>query len=184
MNDWKIDKSEYLIKDKHLTVRSDTVTLPTGACINNFYVLEYPEWINVIAITEDGRFVLEKQYRHGVQKVGIEICAGTVEVGETPEEAARRELLEETGYFGGEWSLYSVTTPNPSSMNNYNYTFLARGVKKVTDQQLEITEDIDIFLATSQEVLAYLRNNEISEGVMQAPLWKYFYETKIINKKN
>ena len=176
MKRWKRIKTNYLIKDKHLTVRSDTVSLPNGSVIENFYVLEYPDWINVIAITEEGNFVMEKQYRHGVQKIGIEICAGAIEANETPEEAAKRELLEETGYSGGEWKLYSVTTPNPSSMSNYNYTFLAKGVRKVADQKLETTEDIEVFLATPQQVLAYLKNDEISEGVMQAPLWKFFYE--------
>lgn len=176
MNDWKIDKSEYLIKDKHLTVRSDTVTLPTGACINNFYILEYPDWVNVIAITRDGKFVMERQYRHGVQKVGIEICAGVVENGETPLAAAKRELLEETGFGGGEWNLFMRSTPNPSSMTNYNYTFLALGVEQLSSQSLESTEDIEVFLAEAHDVLAYLENNDISEGVMQAPLWRYFYE--------
>lgn len=176
MNDWKIDKSEYLIKDKHLTVRSDTVTLPTGACINNFYILEYPDWVNVIAITRDGKFVMERQYRHGVQKVGIEICAGAVENGETPLAAAKRELLEETGFGGGEWNLFMTSTPNPSSMTNYNYTFLALGVEQLSSQSLESTEDIEVFLAEAHDVLAYLENNDISEGVMQAPLWRYFYE--------
>ncbi len=69
--------------------------------MEDYYVLEYPTWINVLAITKDGRFVLEKQYRHGTQSIDYELCAGTCEPGEKPLHAAKRELLEETGFGGG-----------------------------------------------------------------------------------
>ena len=75
---WNILGSDYIIKSKWLTVRKDMVKMPTGVIIDDYYVLEYPDWINVIAITEDGLFVIERQYRHGTRSVDYELYAGTV----------------------------------------------------------------------------------------------------------
>ena len=88
-----------------LTARKDHVLLPTGAENKEYYVLEYPDWINVLAITRDGKFLMERQYRHGLGMTCYEICAGVCEKGESPLESARRELYEETGFGGGEWLL-------------------------------------------------------------------------------
>ena len=89
---WRVLKSEYLFRRPWLTARRDTVELPDGRVNPEFYVLEYPAWINVIARTPEGRYVMVEQYRHGLGEVGIELCAGVVEAGEEPEAAARREL--------------------------------------------------------------------------------------------
>ena len=120
MMKWEILSSDYLLKSKWLTVRKDYVRMPSGIEMDDYYVLEYPDWINVIAITEDGKFVIERQYRHGTQSVDYELCAGTIEDGETPIDAAKRELFEETGYKGGEWTLYCESCPNPAAMTNRN----------------------------------------------------------------
>lgn len=126
---WKILKSEVLIKNKWLTVRKDHIKIPTGVEMDDYYVLEYPDWVAVIAITEDGKYIMERQYRHGIQRDCVELCGGRIEKGEKPISAAMRELKEETGYGGGMWKLFSVTASNSSAMNNYCYTFLALGVK-------------------------------------------------------
>ena len=96
---WDIINSEYLFRRPWLTVRHDQVRLPDGRINPEFYVLEYPDWVNVTAITKDGRFLMERQYRHGIQLTCYEICAGVCEKGETPLESIKRELYEETGYF-------------------------------------------------------------------------------------
>ena len=100
---WDVLHSEYIIRRPWLTARRDKVRLPDGRVNDEYYVLEYPDWVNVIAITPDDRFVLVRQYRHGLGRTSFELCAGVCEKGETPEESARRELFEETGYTGGEW---------------------------------------------------------------------------------
>ena len=106
---WTVLESEYLFRRPWLTARRDKVRLPNGNINPEFYVLEYPDWVNVIAITDEGRFIIERQYRHGIGSAGWEIPAGVCEKGETPEQAARRELLEETGYGDGEWTLSLVS---------------------------------------------------------------------------
>lgn len=95
---WKILGTRYIIKRPWLTARCDTVQLPNGVINDEYYILEYPTWVNVIAITTDGKFVMARQYRHGLQDVFTELVAGVAEKGETPLEAAKRELAEEAGY--------------------------------------------------------------------------------------
>lgn len=172
---WETLESEYIIRRPWLTARRDTVKLPTGVVNDEYYVLEYPTWVNVIAITKDGMFVFIRQYRHGIGRTCFEIVAGVSEEGEEPMEAARRELMEETGYSGGEWSLLTVLSANASAMNNMTYCFLATGVEKVCEQHLDDTEDVEVCLFTREKVLRMLENDELKQSLMVAPLWKYFY---------
>ena len=118
----------------------------------------------------------ERQYRHGRGEVGYEIPAGVCEPGETPEEAARRELLEETGFGGGTWRLNMVAAPNPSTSTNLCYSFIATGVRRLSDQHLEATEDIEVHLLYEDEVLRLMREGRIIQAPMLCSLWKYFAE--------
>lgn len=159
-----------------LNVRQETVELPSGKQIPTWFVLEFPNWINVIAITKDGQFVMEDQYRHALGETRFELVAGVIDPGETPLEAAKRELLEETGFGGGEWQLFMTLSPNPTNHNNLSYTFLATGVEKVTDQHQEATEDIHVDIFTRDEVEELLAKGEIIQALHAAPLWKYMAE--------
>lgn len=174
MEKWKTLGSEYLFRRPWLTVRKDRLQLPNGVVHNEYYVLEYPTWVNVIARTRDGRFVMVEQYRHGLDDIFTELVAGVAEEGEEPIEAAKRELLEESGYAGGEWTQYMAISANPGSLNNLSYSFLAEGVELVSDQHLDETEDICVHLLTVDEVRSMLMNDEIKQSLMAAPLWKYF----------
>jgi len=176
-----IIKSEYLIRrGPWMTARCDTVRMPNGTVIPEFYVLEYPDWVNVIAITQDEKFVMIRQYRHGIRQTRYELCAGVIDAGETPLEAARRELLEETGYGNGEWKEISVISANPSVNNNYAHCFVATSVDQVASQHLEKSEDITVHLLTADEVRTLLVNDEIKQALMAAPLWKYFAENNLL----
>ncbi|MBO8448516.1 MAG: NUDIX hydrolase [Bacteroidetes bacterium] len=171
---WETISSEYLFTRPWLTVRHDQVRLPDGRINPEFYVLEYPGWVNIIAITDDGKFVMERQYRHGLGKTCYEIAAGVVEKGETPMEAARRELEEETGYGGGVWTELMVISGNPSTTDNLTHCFLADGVRKVAAQHLDSTEDLSVCLLTLDQVRQLLVSDKIRQALMAAPLWKYF----------
>jgi ADP-ribose pyrophosphatase len=171
---WKTLDSEYLIKRPWLTARRDKVELPTGKVFDEYYVLEYPTWINVIAITKEGKMILERQYRHALGVVSTEIVAGCVEEGETPLEGARRELKEETGYTGGTWTELMISAPNPGTMTNLCHSFLAEGVELTAQKDWDATEDIEVFLKTKQEVRDMLEQGVFQQAMMIAPLWKYF----------
>ena len=159
---WKTLSSEYLIRRPWLTARRDCVALPDGRENDEYYVLEYPEWVNVIAETTDGRLILERQYRHALDVVSTEICAGVVEQGEDPLHAAKRELMEETGFGGGTWTKLMTLSPNPSTMTNLCHSFLARGVVK-------------FLLVPREEVRKMLLEGKFIQALMVAPLYKYFF---------
>ncbi len=171
---WDIRRSEYIYQSPWITVRKDSVRTDKGIDIEDFYILEYPTWVNVIAITTDGQFIIEEQYRHGIQQKVFELCAGMCEKGEEPIDAAKRELLEETGFGGGKWSLIGKFAPNPNSMNNWCYSFLAEGVTKLQEPHLEPTEDIHVHLFLPETLMAMIQSGKIVEGIMLTPLYMYF----------
>lgn len=171
---WQVLESEYLIRRSWLTARRDRVELPDGRVHPEYYVLEYPDWVNVIARTSDGMYVMVEQYRHGLAGVFTELVAGVIENGEEPLEAARRELLEETGYAGGSWSLLSVVSQNPACTTNLTHCFLAEGVERVSDQHLDATEDIAVRLLTPSELADMLVGDRVKQSLMAVPLWRHF----------
>lgn len=171
---WEILSSDYLIRRPWLTARKDKVLLPDGRVNPEYWVVEYPDWVNVIAITKDGQFVMERQYRHAVGMTCYELPCGVMEKGETPLQAAQRELMEETGYGNGEWKELMTITPNPSSMSNFTHCFVATGVEKTGSQHLDATEELEVHLLTREEVLELLRGNQLIQSLMISPLLKYF----------
>lgn len=178
---WKVLESTYLHRRPWLTVRRERVELPNGNQVPEYYVLEYPDWINVIAITKEGKFVFISQYRHGLGKTLYEICAGVCEKEDaSPLVSAQRELYEETGFGGGSWREYMVISPNPGSQSNLTHCFLAEGVEPVSTQHLEASEDIRVHILTTDEVLELLKTDQIKQATHVAPLWKYVAEHHLI----
>lgn len=173
---WKILSSEYLIRRPWLTARRDRAQLPDGRIHEEYYVLEYPSWVNVIAVTTEGQMVMVRQYRHGIDRTCIELVAGVVEAGEEPMHAAQRELLEETGFGGGQWQQIMKLAPNAGAMNNYSYSFLAIGVERLdASQHLDANEDVEVHIIPKAEVKAMLDRGDIFQAQMVGPLLKYFY---------
>ena len=172
---WKVLTSEYLARKPWFTVRHESLELPDGRRIPDYYVFEYPDWINVTAVTRDGRFVLIDQYRHGLGETSYEIPAGVTEPSDaSPLDAAQRELMEETGYGGGQWRLLTTLSANPATQNNLTYCYLATGVEPLGEQRLDPTEDLRVHLLTREEVLELLRTDRIRQALMAAPLWRSF----------
>ena len=175
---WKTLSQKYLIEKPWLTARVDKVELPTGAIIDEYYVLEYPDWVNTIAITKDGMFVFVRQYRYAIGKTVNELCAGVIEKGEDPMDAAKRELMEETGFGGGKWQKWMTISANPSTHTNLTHCYLAMDVERMDVQHLDQAEDIEVRLFSRDEVMEMLEKGEIWQSLMAAPLWKYFAKSK------
>ena len=173
---WEIIQSKYLLKEPWATIRVDHVKLANGTEIPDYYVYEYPNWVNVIAVTEDDQVVIIQQYRHGLGESIYEIPAGVCDdTDKDPMESAQRELLEETGYGGGDWNLLMAVSPNPGTNTNMCYCFLATNVRKVSEQHLESTEDIEVTLMPKDKVKDLLSSDSFKQAMHAAPLWKYFY---------
>lgn len=174
---WKVLKSTPLLNlGPWLNVRQEVVELPNGYQIPSWYVMQFPNWINVIAVTKEGDFVMIDQYRHALGETHYELVAGVVDEGESPLQAAQRELSEETGYEGGEWQEFMVLSPNPTNHTNMSYTFLATGVEKVREPHQEPSEDIHVHLLSRADVKQLLQTGEIIQALHAAPLWKFFAE--------
>ena len=172
---WKQLDTEYVFHNKWISVRKDYVQLPTGVEIEDFYVIERPKLVHVIAITEEGKFIFEKQYRYAINRECLEICAGIVEPNENPLEAAKRELLEETGFSGGDWALLGEHAVDPSNMTEISYSFLAKNVIRISEQHLETTESLETVLLLENDVKQALLSGDIVSSLMTSPLWQYFY---------
>ena len=168
---WRVLASEHVAREPWYTVRVDRVQLPSGTIIPRYWVHEYPPWVNVVALTQDDRVVLIRQYRHGLGRVDFEIPAGTTDSDDTSlESAARRELLEETGYGGGTWSLLMTVSANPSLQNNLTYTFLAEGVTRLRDAAPEANEEMTVRLTPLAEVGRLIDSGGFVQALHVAPL--------------
>ena len=130
---WKLLSSTYPFRDRWLTVLSDTVALPGGETLSPYHVIESTDWVNAIALTDEGNIVLVEQYRHAVQQTMLELPAGHVDAGETPETAVKRELLEETGCESTQWHDLGAMFPAASRLNNKVHSYLALGVRQVRE---------------------------------------------------
>ena len=124
---WKVLESEYLHKEDWLTIRKEKCELPNGKIMPAYYVLEYPTWATVFAVTEEGKALFVKQYRHGLGVISIETPGGVVDEGEDVDAAIRRELLEETGYEFEHFEKLGKISANPATTNNYMHMYLATG---------------------------------------------------------
>lgn len=167
---WKTVSSKYLFRRPWLTVRCEDMLLPNGNHIPEYYILEYPDWVNTIAITKDGKFVFVRQYRPRLGRTSYELCAGVCDKEDaSPLVSAQRELWEETGYGKGNWQEYMVISANPSTHTNLTHCFLATNVEPIDHQHLEDTEDLSVHLLTFEEVKQLLENNEIMQHSTPPP---------------
>jgi len=139
--------------------------MPDGRIVDEYYVLEYPDWANAVALTEDNKIILVRQYRHAAEIISLEIPGGVIEKGENPEVGMRRELLEETGYAFDKVELLATICANPSTANNYTHCFLATGGKKVQEQSLDEHEEIIIEEYTIAEIKQLLADNKIAQAL-------------------
>lgn len=171
---WKLLSSRTVIKDNWVHLTADDCQMPNGTMIAPFYVSHAPDFVVVIAVTEDGKMPMIWQYRHGLQEVLLEVPAGCVEPGESFEEAAKRELLEETGYQAENVEFLCKTAPNASCLTNYAWCYLAKGAKKVGGQHLDVTEEIAVELMEIEQVKAALRNGGIQQAVHMAAMYRAF----------
>lgn len=129
-------------------VRFDKLRHPQTSAEFERLVLEAPAWVNVVAVTEAGEIVMVEQFRFGVGKLTLEPVGGIVDAGEDSLAAARRELLEESGYGGGSWHYLGCVQANPAYHDNLCHHWLADGVTRVQDPAPDEGEAIRVHLLT------------------------------------
>ncbi len=151
----------------YFALRSDRLRLPDGAVKDAYYILERPDAAIVFPLTKSNEVVLVRQYRPPIERVELGLPAGLVEEGEKPLVAARRELLEETGYGGGEWETLGSLASSPSLKDNWAYLYLARGVELTSPPSPDEYERVEVVLVPVSEMLGEIRAGNIvsSSGV-------------------
>lgn len=142
---------------------------------HTFFVIDSPDWVNVIPVTEDGRLVFIRQYRHGTKDVTLEVPGGMIDPGDgSPEAAARREMLEETGYDSDDLVYLGQVAPNPAIFSNRCHTCLARDARRVGEPSLEGAEDIELTLVAPEDVPGLVLDGTIDHALVVTAF--YFYD--------
>jgi ADP-ribose pyrophosphatase len=164
---WKILSSKYI----HKNIRLDDCELPDGQRLEGT-VFEFRDWVTVMALTPAREMVLIRQYRHGAGKVILEMPGGIVDLqDENPLAAARRELLEETGYASDNFIEVGCVSPNPANHTNRVHSFLALDAVIAGPQHLDPTEEIEVVLTPLDEVITMAKNGELLQSMQVAALF-------------
>ena len=173
LHPWEIVSTSILGDYYIFRMRQDVRTSPRSGRQHNFYVLEAPDWINIIPVTPAGEIVMVRQFRHGTAEFTLEVPGGMVDPGEELLATARRELLEETGYTAERMIPLGAVSPNPAFLNNRCHTFLALDATPAGPQDLGEGEDISIELVPEEAIAAYIADGRISHALVIAAF--YFY---------
>jgi 8-oxo-dGTP pyrophosphatase MutT (NUDIX family) len=163
---WRRERSEQVADCRVFKVRRDTSADPRDGRTHDFFVIEAPDWINVIPLTAEGEVVLIEQYRHGAEEISLEIPGGMVDAGEAPADAAARELLEETGYEASEIVFLGKARPNPAIENNWIHTFLARGARFLRDPVFDGTEQTVVRIFPRDAIPALIAEGKINHALV------------------
>jgi 8-oxo-dGTP pyrophosphatase MutT (NUDIX family) len=167
---WRVTSSSYVVDAEHLRLRKDCIELPDGRTIEDYYVKESRGFVVIFAMTPDRRVVLVRQYKHGIDKVLLELPAGAIDPGETPLQTAQREFTEETGYTGSMELAHAFCT-DPTNADTVAHLFYAPAVQLTGKQNLGLGEDITVELATLDELRAFVRDGTIDSVTHVASIY-------------
>ncbi|HNY66548.1 MAG TPA: NUDIX hydrolase [Deltaproteobacteria bacterium] len=166
---WKYLHSRSVYENRIMKVREDAYHFSRGDIVQDFTVLEFPGWVNIIPVTAEGEVVMIRQYRHGVRRVTLEIPGGLISGADTdPAEAAVREMEEETGFVSSDVVHIGTVEPNPAIQSNLCHSFLARNARPGSSQNLDPTEAIAVELVKLEEAYRMLRDGRITHGLVVA----------------
>lgn len=170
---WRVLSSRTVVKDRWMDLRADHCVTPAGVDVSPYYVLGYPDWVHVVALTDDRRMVLVRQYRHAVGRTVLEIPGGGVDAADDdPQTAAQRELAEETGYTAPIWRMVGSFYPNPATHTNRVHVALALGARRDVDPSLDAGEEgLSTLTMPTHEVLGGLASGLLGQSMHVAAVY-------------
>lgn len=177
---WKVLDRQYLSHHVYFTARRDRCQRPDGKIVPEYFVVELPPSVCMLPVTENNEVVMIRQYRHPIGAAILEIPGGFVDNGEDPAVAAKRELLEETGYAFDEIISLGKIAANPGLLDNFTYLYLARNGRKVQDQVLDANEEIEIVLLPLETLKEMLLRKELVQSLHTVCLFYAFLEMGLL----
>ncbi|HEY2745200.1 MAG TPA: NUDIX hydrolase [Polyangia bacterium] len=164
---WQRRGKRRVLDTKIFNLDAHALVHPRTGHEHEFWILEAPDWCNIVPLTRAGQVVMVRQQRHGIGAETLELPGGMIDPGDpSPLEAARRELLEETGYRAPEIVPTGVIAPNPAMQTNRCWSFLARDVEPVGVPTLDGGEDIDVVLVPYREIPGRVARGEIAHALV------------------
>ncbi|HMA94956.1 MAG TPA: NUDIX hydrolase [Polyangiaceae bacterium] len=164
MNPWVVLEDRILVDQHWMRLHEQKVQLANGTTISNFHLLETPSWVAVVPLTEDGEVVMVRQYRHGLGRASLELPAGVIDPGESPSIAAKRELLEETGYCADTLLPLVELSPEPHRSTHRAHFFVAPNVRFSGRSNPDPSEVLEVSLRTKAELV----NDALNGGIDHA----------------
>ena len=173
IKNWDKVSSKFLIKNKIFKLREDRVISPKKESEHPVWVIDTPDWVNIIPITKENEVIIINQHRFGTEKLCLEVPGGMVDEGEKPMDAAIRELSEETGYTSSKVIEIGRVEPNPALMSNHTYSYLALDASQTEEQKLDGMEDIEILKKPIDEIPLLIEQGDIEHALVICAF--YFY---------
>ena len=167
-----LDDREVYSAAPWITVHRQQLRLPDGRTVEDYHQIDLRDYVIIVAQTPEGKYLVERQYKHGVGKVSLLLPGGVIDDGEEPLPAAKRELLEETGYEANEWRGIGVYVSDANYGCGHAHVFVARNARKVVEPDSGDLEDMEILLMDSSELIEAIRTGEMMVvGAVAAVAW-------------